>query len=182
MRSPRGFAGSAVLLLGVAVALAVAVTVGTGAELIVHLALGIGFLLIATAVADFRLPKPLTLIAGVGLGIFAVVFLLQAAADVFPEPTLRALAFDVLGQRLEKVLGYVFLAWCVLVVAFDSHGVTRAIGIVVLVLALSVEAYGLFAIASGDVPSGALKLLTLPVFAWLLLESGKPPAAAPRSD
>ncbi|MEX0852174.1 MAG: hypothetical protein WD036_02670 [Bauldia sp.] len=177
MRSPRGFAAAIVLLSGVALA-AFAVALGHGAEAIVHLALGASFLLIAPAVFDFRLPTWLTWAAGAAIGGLAVVFLLQGASDLTGFVPLTHLAYDILGQRLEKVLGYAFLLWCVAVVLIDSDGNTKRFGIVVVAAVLGVEIYAYAIAYLGGAAAGILKLLYLPLFVWLLLESRKPRPAA----
>ena len=174
MRSARGVAAAIILLVGVALALAVAILIGNGAEPIVHIALGLGFGLLAFAVFDFRLPTWITIAAAIGIGLLAMIFLLQAASDLTHVAPLTYLAFDLLGQRLEKILGYVFLLWCLALVFIDSHGWTRVVGFVVLAVVVVVEGYSLAVAATGGEASAVLKLLYLPVFVWLLLESLKP--------
>jgi hypothetical protein len=181
MRSPRGFAGSLVLLLGVPATLAVA-ALGGSAELAIHIALGVSFVLLAAATFDFRLPRAVTWIACAAIGLLGAIFLLQAVSDAIPSEPLRNLAFDMLGQRLEKVLGYVFLLWCVAVVVMDSSRWPRVVGAIALAAALGAEGCGLYAASTGQQAPETLKLIYLAVFAWLLLESArkretKPPQA-----
>jgi hypothetical protein len=181
MRSPRGFAGALVLLVGIAVALGVGMTVGTGAELLVHLTLGATFLLLASATFDFRTPRWVAVIATIAMAAFGLIFLLQAGADITGADWLRQLAFDVLGQQLEKGLGYAFLIWCLGIVIVDSHGWRRALGAVVLGVVAVAEAYGIFLALSGEAAPAAIKLATLPVFVWLALESAQRRWKSPRA-
>jgi hypothetical protein len=174
VQSARGAAAMVVLLAGVAVALAVAILIGEGAEAIIHIVLGLGFALLALAVFDFRLPAWITIAAAIGIALLAAIFLLQAASDLTHAPPLTYLAFDLLGQRLEKILGYVFLLWCLALVGLDSRGWRRGFGFAVLAVVVAVEGYSTATVAGGGEASAALKLLYLPVFGWLLLESLRP--------
>lgn len=172
MRSPPGFAGSLALLLGAPAAIAVG-AIGGSAEVAIHVALGVCFVLLALATFDFRLPTLITWIACAAIGLLGAIFLLQAVSDGVQSPELRTLAFDILGQRLEKALGYAFLLWCVAVVAVDSHGWRRALGVIALTAAFCAEGYAIFVASTGAAPMEALKLVYLGVFVWLLLESSR---------
>jgi hypothetical protein len=183
MRSPRGAAAAVILLGGVALALGVAVLAGDGAEPIVHIALGLCFALLAFAAFDFRLPAWIAVAAAIAFALLAAIFLLQAASDLTGAPQLGYLAYDVLGQRTEKILGYAFPLWCAAIVVLESRGWRRAVGFAVLALVVVAEGYGIaIGLAGGSAPA-VLRLLYLPVFVWLLLECAKPrtpetPAAA----
>ncbi len=174
-RSPRAFIAALIFLIGIPLALAVAIAFGSGAETIVHLTLAATFATISPAVFDFKLPVWINVAACAGMAAFALVFALQAAHDLAPSEPLRHLAFDVLGQRLEKVLGYAFLLWCLAVLILDSAGPTRLFGTIVVAILVGVEIYS----AAVTQPPGALKLLYVLLFLWLLLESRKPTPAAP---
>ncbi len=169
MRSPRGFAGSVVLVAGVALALAVAITFNAGGSEIVHIALGLGFLLLASAVFDFRLPRAVNWIAATCMTVLALIFLAQAVADLTRSPAVSGFAYGVLGQYFERALGYVFLIWCIVLALRDSVGWTRLFGFVAIAIALAVDLYGYVVPDTGE-----LKLLTLLVFVWLILECIKP--------
>ena len=174
MRSLRGFAAALVLLLGVALAVITAAAFGDGAENVLHLALAASFFLLAFAVFDFRLPKWINLAGCAATGVLAAIFLLQGAGDLMHSVSLRHLAYDVLGQRLEKILGYAFLLWCLAMLLLDSAGKTKILGAAVLVTVLGVEIYGFgMSYVGGETP-GVMKLLYLALFVWLLLESVKP--------
>ena len=160
------------LLGGVPLALASSIVLGSGAELIIHIALGLSFALIAFAVFDFRLPQAVQFVAFAAIGALAALFSLQAVSEVVPA--LRHLAYDVLGQRLEKSLGYAFLLWCACVLGFDSKGVVHIVGAVVFIAVAGTEICAYTLTQSGVPPPQTLKLLYLPLFVWLLLESRKP--------
>jgi hypothetical protein len=174
MRSPRAVVAALILLLGVPLALITGIAFGAGAENVIHLTLGASFLLLAFAVFDFRLPTWINWAACAATGALAGIFLLQVASDLMQSASLQQLAYEVLGQRVEKMLGYALLLWCVAMLITDSTGRTRVLGVVVLVMILSMEIYSIVtAYRGGEVP-GALKLFYLPLFIWLLLEGMKP--------
>jgi hypothetical protein len=175
MRSPRGFAASLILLFGVLLAAIVALVIGNGADAIIHLTLGASFLLIALAVFDFKLPVWVALVASAATGVLAIVFLLQGASDITHSVALAHLAYGLLGQRLEKMLGYVFLLWCLVLFLMDSEGKTKILGAVVIVAVFSLELYSYGMTYLGSTAPAALKLLYIMLFIWLLLESRKPP-------
>lgn len=173
MRSPRAAVGALALLLGVPIAFASAIILGQGAELIIHVALCVSFLMLAWSAFDFKMPVWIAAIACLAIGVLGIVFALQAASEALRSEELRHLAYDVLGQQLEKVLGYAFLLWCIALLCLASTGATRIFGAVTLAIALGVEIYSFVTINAGGQPSEALKLLHLPVFVWLLLEGLK---------
>jgi hypothetical protein len=168
-------AGAAVLLLGVPVAFLANELTGKGASEILHLALGVSFLLLAVAAFDFALPGMITLLSAVSIGTLGVIFLLQAVSELTHSASLGGVAYGVLGQSLERVLGYAFLLWCGAVVLWDSQGATRLLGGFVLTIAVGAEIYGTAAGFRGGEASPALKLLTLPLFVWLFVEGLKTP-------
>jgi hypothetical protein len=176
MRSPRGLAGSITLIAGVAVAFASGVIFNAGASEILHVAMGLCFLLLASAVFDFRLPAALNWFAAGCMAVLGLIFLLQGIADIAGWPPLTELAYGALGQVIEKFLGYVFIGWCIAVVLRDSEGRTRVAGIAVLALLMGVEIFNSAVSMSGGTPDGRLKLLYVLLFAWLILESAKPRA------
>jgi hypothetical protein len=177
MRSLRGVIGAVILLLGVVLALLAGALLGKGASEILHLGLGVSFVLFALAVFDFRLPDWVKWPATVGIGLLAAIFLLQCSADVAQYEPLSNLAYRVLGQWPEKLLAFVFLAWCLAVLLLDSRGATRLLGFVALAVVLGIEVYGDVLVHSGGAMDGRLKFLYLPLFVWLLLESRKPASA-----
>ena len=182
MRSPRGFAASLALLLGTVLAIVCGAVFGDGAEDVLHLALAASFLLFAFAVFDFKLPTWLNAPACVAAGVLAAVFLLQGLGDIIQSAALRHIAYDVLGQRLEKMLGYVFLLWCVAMLLRESEGKTKLFGAIVLVAILCVEIYSFAVSRAGGEAPGVLKLFYLLLFVWLLCESVKSRVRRARSN
>lgn len=170
MRSPRAVIAALILLLGVALAFITGIAFGNGAENVIHMALGASFLLLAFAVFDFRLPTWINLAACAAIGALAAIFLLQGASDLAHATSLQHLAYEVLGQRVEKGLGYAFLLWCVAMLFGDSAGRSKIFGAVALVTILFVEIYSIVAASIGGQAPGVLKLFYLPLFIWLLLE------------
>jgi hypothetical protein len=162
MRSPRGVAAALILLLGVALAFITAVVFGGNAENVLHLAMAATFFLFAFAVFDFKLPAWINWAACAATAALAAIFLLQGVSDLMHSASLQHLAYEVLGQRLEKLLGYAFLLWCAAMLFRDSAGSTKVVGIAALAAILAVETFGAI---------GAWKLVYLPLFVWLLLES-----------
>ncbi len=171
VRSRAGFLASSVLILGIAIAASVAIGGGTRAELILHFVLAGSFALIARAAFDFGLPAFFAAPVGVALAILAAIFLLQGLTDVTQSEALGRLAYGRLGQLPEKALGYVFLGWCAVLAACASQGRLRLFGIAALAAVFAAEIYTAIAPAFGATPSGLAKLLYVPVFVWLLLES-----------
>lgn len=174
MRSPRGFAGSLTLLLGVPLAVMADAVFGGGAEIIIHLALAASFFLIALSVFDFNVPAWTARAARASISALAGVFLLQGVSELPQSAPLSEISYGYLGQRLEKILGYVFLAWCFALIAADSRGRTRTFGAVALLAVLCGEVYTYAITYLGGKAPDLLKLLYLPIFLWLLLVSGKP--------
>lgn len=113
MRSRRTVIAALILLLGVLLALVTSVVSGGGAENVLHLAMAATFFLLAFAVFDFKLPSWVNLAACAASATLGAIFLLQGMSDLLHSAPLQHLAYEVLGQRLEKVLGYAFLLWCV---------------------------------------------------------------------
>ena len=170
------------LLLGVALALITGIVFGDGAENVIHLALAASFLLLAFAVFDFRLQTWINLAASAAIGTLAAIFLLQGVSDLAHSASLQHLAYQVLGQRLEKVLGSAFLLWCAAMLLRDSTGRTKILGVVVLVTIFFIEIYSIVAAHVGGEAPGFLKLFYLPLFIWLLLEGISPRSRTPDTE
>jgi hypothetical protein len=174
IRSPRVFIACLVLLSGVHLAALLALALGNDAEMVVHATLGATFLLIAFGLRDFRLPALVTLLARIATGGLATVFLLQCVSDVAPTLQLTHVAYDILGQRLEKCLGYAFLLWCFALLLFDRRGGTKRLGAFAMAVVLGVEFYCICMALVGIPVTGLLKLCYVLLFVWLLLEARKP--------
>lgn len=175
MRSVRCFAGALALLLGAPAAIAVG-AFGGNASAVIHVALGLSFVLIALSVFDFALPLWISAPAFAAIGVLGAIFLLQALSDLTASAPLHHLAYDVLGQRLEKALGYAFVLWCAALLLLASHGAAKVLGAIVLALILLVEGYAAFTAHGGGAAPEALKLTYLALFVWLLLEGLRRPS------
>jgi hypothetical protein len=105
MRSKLGFVAALAFLLAVPVALLVESIFGNGAETIIHFMCGTSFALSAFAVLDFKLPGWITGIGFVAAGGSAVIWLLQGLSNLIQNDALHFLAFQVLGQGLERLYG-----------------------------------------------------------------------------
>ncbi len=182
MQSLSGFLGSVVLVAGVVAAATVAIGFKGNPEPLLHLVLAATFFLVAAAAMDFLAPRWLALSGAAAMAAFAGIFLLQGVADLTQSAALDRLAFQQLGQIPERLFGYVFLAGCLFVLVRSRPGPVRTIGLAVAALIVAAEAYALVVTASGGTSSGLVKLLYVPLFVWLLLESRRPrttPAATP---
>jgi hypothetical protein len=178
MRSPSAVAGALIIMLGVPLAIVGAAAFENAAEVIIHFALGASFALFARATFDIGRPRWVSTLSFAAIGILAIVFLLQGVADLTRSAQVRYLAYDILGQRLEKILGYAFLLWCTALLAMSSKGWTKIGGAVVLAIIVCVELYSFAILSGGGHASEALKLLYLPLFVWLLAEGMKARDAA----
>ena len=173
MRSPRGFFGAVVFLSLLPVAVLYQMFFAAGVEIAIHLVLAIGAALISLAVFDFKTSWWITWPASAAMGALAVIFFLQALGLAVQNDSLTYFVFQVLGQQLEKLLGLVFILWCIAMLFSDSRGKTKIFGAIVLSAVVCAEAYTYgISILGGTAPE-ELKLLLLLMFVWLMLESGK---------
>jgi hypothetical protein len=176
MRSPRGFLGSAALLLAVPVAAVHQVFFASGAEAVVHILLAVGVFLVSASAFEFRLPAWVQWTACLTTGALGALFLLQAVSEVLPNPSLDQFAYQVLGQAVEAWLVSLFLLLCVAVLLLDSKGTTRVMGFVAVSVVFCLDLYShalAYAGSSLNVAAPGLKSLYLLLPAWLLLESRK---------
>jgi len=183
MRSPLGFAAAATMLATLVVALAILVLDGD-VGFVVHLGLGIGFALVALASFDFHIPRWASWLGAVAAGAFSLLLLLQAVSELVSSETFHRLVYDVLGQQLESILFDGFLLWCIAVLLRDSRGGTRRFGAVILAIVVCVEVYSWLLLLLGrslNTDAPALKLFSVGVFIWLLLESRRRRETTPRS-
>jgi hypothetical protein len=186
MRSTTGFMAALGMLLAIPVALAFQAILGDGAETVLHLAVGTGCVLLAAAAFDFGLPRWAGWIGFVSAGAFGAIFLLQGAAGIITSDALSYVAYDVLGQELERFLPDLIIVWFLVLLAVGSDGKTRILGWVSMAVVVVAEVTAVAgAILGVDVPTS--KVVFLLPFVWLLLESAKRrPGAAdarrPRSN
>jgi len=130
-----------VFLLAIPIALLCQMFFGFGVETIFHLALAAGFALISFSVFDFKITKWITWIGCVSTSALVVIFLLQGVSELIQNDSLTYLAFQVLGQRLEKWLGDLLIFWFVAMLLIDSQGKARILGFVAMSIVVRVEVY-----------------------------------------
>jgi hypothetical protein len=174
MRSIRGLIGAATILLSYLVALAVQQLSGSGGDTVIHLVMGTGFVIFATSVADFRLPRWVNLVGAAAAGGFGVIFLLQGVSDLTHVEGLRYVAFDLLGHQLERLLPDVVYVWFVALLLGASQGKSRILGGVIMLIVVGLEIATLASLLLGA-PMASVKVLILLPFVWLLVESAKRP-------
>ena len=86
-------------------AIAAGLLIGGGAAAaVVHFVLGSAFVLLAAAMFDFGIARWVTWLGAAAAAVFGGTFLLQGVADLTGIAALHWLAFDVLGQQLERIL------------------------------------------------------------------------------
>jgi hypothetical protein len=173
MRSRRGFVGAAVIVLSYPVAIAVQLLFGRGGDTVIHLLMGTGFVLFATSVVDFALPRWMNVIGGAAAGTFGVIFLVQGVSDLTHVEPLRHVAFDVLGHQLERLLPDVVYVWFIALLLTAGRGRSRLLGRAVMVIVVGFEIATLVTLLLG-VPTASGKVLIFLPFVWLLFESAKP--------
>src|SRR5215216_4292213 len=111
MRSLRGFLAACAFLLLVPLALANQIVFGVDAEITLHFVAVVGFALLALSVFEFSTPRWITWMGCLAATTQAVIYLLQGVSNVVPNDAVRYLAFQVLGQQIERVLPDVLLLW-----------------------------------------------------------------------
>lgn len=172
MTSPGGVAGTGLTLLAVPLALAISMAAGD-AELLLHFLLGAGFVLTSLALFDFGVTRWGDWVGAGGIGGLGAIFILQGVSDLLGGDALRQFAYEVLGQRLERVLPDLFLCWCAVMLVQRSRDRTRLFGLVVVGLVIGLEVIDYASRWSGRGLPGISKLAYLLPFAWLLTESAK---------
>ena len=88
---------------------------------------------------DFGLNRWVTLLSATAAAIFGGTFLLQFVADLTDIAALDWLAFDVLGQQLERILPDVVYVWFAALLLTGSTGFSRLVGWVVVPLLFGLE-------------------------------------------
>lgn len=112
----------------------------------------------------------------VSTSFLAAIFLMQAVSLLIQNDSLTHLAFQVLGQRLEKLLGDVLIFWFVAMLLIDSRDKTRVLGFVAMSIVVCMEVYSHGISYFGDAMNAeapSLKILYLLPFVWFLFESKK---------
>jgi hypothetical protein len=175
MRSTLGLLAALTFLLGIPISFGWQILFGSGAGTMIHFVLAAGSLLLAFAVFDFKLPRWMKWIGCAAALAVGTIFLLQAVALLIPNESLNYFAYEVLGQWPEGWLPDAVILWFVALLAFDSQGKSRILGIVAVSIAVCSELYSHILRFGGTSDTGSLKLLVLLLFVWLLLESTKKP-------
>ena len=107
-------------------------------------------------------------------GLLGSIFLIQGASELLHNASLTRVAYQVLGQGLERWLFDVFALWCIAVLLADSQGKTRIGGGIALGLVACLEVFAVGLSLSGtslaDAAPWLFVLYFLP-FVWLLAES-----------
>ena len=178
MRSARGVAAATTILLSFPLAVLASVLLDDRwAGTTIHFAVGAGFVLFAAAVFDFGLPRWATVLGSTSGAAFGGIFLLQGISELVHVQGLTWLAFDILGQQVERVLPDVVFIWFIALLLAGSSGLTRFAGWAIMPIIIGLEvAIAIGGIVGIDVPF--IKLVLFAPFVWLLLESvkGRPTA------
>ena len=125
MRSIKAFVAAATIVLSYPLALGAQQLFDGGAETVIHFVTGAGFVLFATSVFDFELPRWVNVIGAVAAAAFGAIFLMQGVVDLTNIEPLRVLAFDVLGHHVERLLPDVVYLWFAALLLLDSAGRSR---------------------------------------------------------
>src|SRR5918993_5448471 len=177
MRSSRGLLGSLVLLLALPIAVLTQVLFGSGSAVAIHVALAAGCGLVSFSAFDFGTPRWLAWIGCVSAGVFAVIFLSQAASTLIGNESFSYFTNEVLGFWPEKILLSLIAFWLVGLLLTASRGRTRILGIVAMAIVVCVEAYVYFGLlylgTNPFLETSVVKLPYLLPFVWLLFESRK---------
>jgi len=181
-RSRRGIAAAATVVLSYPAAIGVQFIAGSGAETVIHFMTGTGFVLLATSVFDFGLPRWINVVGAVAAAAFGGIFLLQGVCDVTGSESLRYVAFDLLGHHLERLLPELVYFWFVALLLLASWGKSRILGWLVMLVVVGLEVATLASLLFG-VPMPTVKVQILLPFVWLLFESAEsyPSTAVSRS-
>ena len=178
MKSTKGVAAAVVLLLAIPLAIASQALSEEAAGTVIHLAVGAGSVLLAAAMFDFALPRWVTWLGAASAGAFGTIFLLQGVALVVSNDALTYIAYDVLGQQLERWLPDGILVWFVALLLVASQGKTRWLGAAVVTIVVGLEVAGIIAALLGaEMP--LQKVLYLLPIVWLLFESAKRSSSEP---
>ena len=172
MRSIHAFIGAATIVLSYPAALTVQQLFGGGAVTVIHFVTGAGFIIFATSVFDFSLPRWVNVVGAAAGGAFGLIFLLQGVSDITQLEDLRYVAFDVLGHHLERLLPDVVYLWFVALLLLSSEGRSRVLGWVVMLIVVGLEIATVASLLLG-VAMPNVKVIVLLPFVWLLFESGE---------
>jgi len=172
VRSVRALIGSAIIVLSYPAALCVQLLSGRGAETVIHFVAGAGFIVFATSVFDFALPRWVNVVGAAAASAFGAIFVLQGISDVTQLGDLGYVAFDVLGHHVERLLPDVIYLWFVALLLLASQGRWRVAGAAIMLIVIGLELTTWASLLLGfQMPN--VKVIILLPFVWLLLESRK---------
>lgn len=172
MRSFGAFVGAAAVVLSYPAALVVGYVFGAGAVTVIHFVMGIGFIIFATSVFGFGLPRWINLIGAAAAGAFGTIFVLQGIADLTHLEGVRFVAFDIFGRHVERLLPLVVYLWFIALLLLSSRGKSRVLGWIVMLIVVGSEIASLASLVFGfSLPN--LKVVILLPFVWLLFESAE---------
>jgi hypothetical protein len=180
MRSIKAFVAAATIVLSYPLALGVQQLFGGGSETVIHLVTGAGFVLFASSVFDFDLPRWVNVIGSVAAAAFGAILLMQGVSDLTNIEAFRVVAFDVLGHHVERLLPDVVYLWFVALLLLDSAGRSRVLGWAVMLLLAAAE-LGTLAALLFQFSFPNLKVFILLPFVWLLVESAERRVTRPAS-
>jgi hypothetical protein len=172
MKSIRGLVAAATILLSYLAAIAVELLFGSGGDTVIHLVMGTGFVIFATSVFDFGLPRWVNIVGATAAGAFGAIFLLQGVSDLTHLEGLRYVAFDVLGHQVERLLPDVVYVWFVALLLGASQGKSRILGWAVMLIVVGLEIATLVSLLV-DAPMVSPMVSLLLPFVWLLFESAQ---------
>jgi hypothetical protein len=172
MRSRRAFVGAAMIVLSYPAAIAVALLFGSGGDTVIHFVMGGGFVIFATSVFDFDVPRWVNVTGAAAAGAFGAIFLLQGISDVTHLEGVRYVAFDVLGHQVERLLPDIVFLWFVALLLCASWGRSRILGWAVMLIVVGIEIASLVGVLLGVSLATGLVVILLS-FVWLLFESAK---------
>jgi hypothetical protein len=185
VRSKRGLIAAAAIVVSYPAAVAVELLFGGGATTVVHFVLGAGLILFASSVVDYDLPRWVDIMGAAAAGLLGTIFVMQGLSEVTQSEGLRFVAFDVLGHQLERLLPDVIYLWFIALLLWGSHGKTRILGWVLMLLVVAHELVSLVTLVLGIPMVNVNVIVLLLPFVWLLFESAKrrpAPASVPREE
>ena len=151
------------------VAILIQALLASGASITMHVALTVGCVLLSLSAFDFETPAWVAWVGRVASGVFAAIFLLQAASELIRNDSISYFALQVLGNWPERVPVTLLVFWLVAVLLSVSRGKTRILGFVAMAAVVGVDAYNHVLLHLGV--ADALAALYLLPFVWLLFES-----------
>ena len=148
------------------------------AEYVIHFGVGAGFLLMAAAMFDFPVNRIVTAIGAAAAALLGGIFVLQGISDMVGNAALHTLAFQVLGQSLERVLPNIVVLWFAALLLSGWGGRSRILGWIFVPIAIGLELAAAIGLLIGiEVPF--LKLHLFLPFVWLLVGSLAPATKSP---